>query len=122
MNTIGRRIRQVRLQRGLTQEQVALQAGLGQNVVHIAERRTNAGMQVETLARIARVLRVPVGVLVGELPVPPRTRVVAAGWTVHCDQCGPVCTTATEDAAAAVKDDHDDWHLAASAPEGEVAA
>lgn len=119
---IGRRIRQLRIQAGFTQEQVALQAGLGLNGVHLAERRGAERMEVSAILRIAKVLRVPAGVLLGELPMPPRVRVAPAAWTVLCDQCGPVCTTATEVIADRNADGHRDWHLNQQPNPSEVAA
>ncbi|MBN7300808.1 helix-turn-helix transcriptional regulator [Mycobacteroides abscessus subsp. massiliense] len=60
---VGRRIRECRLEQGLTQEQLALQSGVTRNVLIDAEHGRR-GLLYERLFDIADALQVPVSVLV----------------------------------------------------------
>ena len=55
---IGRRIRQIRIEKGLTQEKLALDAGLNRAYIGYIERGER-NPSTETLAKIAKVLKVP---------------------------------------------------------------
>jgi transcriptional regulator with XRE-family HTH domain len=55
---IGRRTRQIRIEKGLTQEKLALDAGLNRAYIGYIERGER-NPSTETLAKIAKVLKVP---------------------------------------------------------------
>lgn len=112
MTGIGQRVRTLRERRGWSQEQLGLHAGLSTNAVCRAEKDRQPRGQVETILRLAAALQVTPGQLLGELPIalPPRTRIVPAGYSLHCDDCGPVATVGTPEYAEQVRDDHLDWH------------
>ncbi|WP_018547459.1 helix-turn-helix domain-containing protein [Streptomyces sp. LaPpAH-108] len=61
---IGRRIREVREERGLTQQQVFLRAPLSRTYYQHVENGTK-NPKLETLLRIARAIGVPLSELVG---------------------------------------------------------
>lgn len=62
---VGLRIRALRLERGLTQEELAVRAGLSQS--HVSEHETGARVpKLPTLFRIARALDVEPGELLGD--------------------------------------------------------
>lgn len=62
---MGSRIRQLRIEQGLTQEALALESGVTRNVlIHVEHGRR--GLLYERLFDIAEVLGVPAGSLLGE--------------------------------------------------------
>ncbi|PVA74074.1 helix-turn-helix domain-containing protein [Mycobacteroides abscessus] len=62
---VGRRIRERRLQRGLTQEALALASGVTRNIL-IDVEHGRRGLLYERLFDIADALQVPVSALVGD--------------------------------------------------------
>lgn len=70
VTTVGQRVRTIRRLRGLNRQQVADAAGVHMTTVRTLERCTQADTSLYTLAGLARALNVPIGVLLGELPIP----------------------------------------------------
>lgn len=56
---VGRRIRYLRLERGLSQEELAHTAGLDRKTINRAEVGSPHGIGLDVLLRIAHVLEVP---------------------------------------------------------------
>lgn len=67
---VGRRVRALRERAGMSQRGLAARAGVDKTTVQALEMGRAPGMNIHTLAALARTLQVPIGVLVGELPVP----------------------------------------------------
>lgn len=70
LRTVGIRVREVRRMRGLNRQQVADAAGVHMTTVRSLERLQPVGTSLHTLVGLSRALRVPIGVLVGEQPIP----------------------------------------------------
>jgi transcriptional regulator with XRE-family HTH domain len=64
------RVREIRIQRKLTQEELAKKARLSKESIHRLEKGAQSGNREKTLAGLAKALEVEPGVLTGELPVP----------------------------------------------------
>lgn len=63
--TISRRVRELRLQRGMSVEDLAQAAGVSVSYVYAIEAGTR-GSRVEELYRVAKALGVGIGELIGE--------------------------------------------------------
>jgi transcriptional regulator with XRE-family HTH domain len=70
LRTVGQRVRELRRAQGLNRQQVADLAGVHMTTVRSLERQQPAGTSLHTLAGLSRALGVPIGVLVGEQPMP----------------------------------------------------
>lgn len=70
LRTVGVRVRAVRRIRGLNRQQLADAAGVHMTTVRSLERQQPIGTSLHTLAGLSHALRVPIGVLVGEQPIP----------------------------------------------------
>ncbi|MDI3256922.1 MAG: helix-turn-helix transcriptional regulator [Kyrpidia sp.] len=64
---IGERLRELRLQRGLTVRELAEKAGVSQSYVYAVEAGTR-GSRVDKLIKIARALEVDIAALVEDRP------------------------------------------------------
>ncbi|MDI3328449.1 MAG: helix-turn-helix transcriptional regulator [Alicyclobacillaceae bacterium] len=62
---IGERLKELRLERGLTVKELAERAGVSQSYVYAVEAGTR-GSQVDKLVRIAKALGVDLSTLIGE--------------------------------------------------------
>ncbi|MBX6396153.1 MAG: helix-turn-helix transcriptional regulator [Alicyclobacillaceae bacterium] len=62
---IGERLKELRLQRGMTVRELAEKAGVSQSYVYAVEAGTR-GSRVDKLMRIARALDVDIATLVGD--------------------------------------------------------
>lgn len=63
--TVGQNVKAIRLQRGLTQERLAVYAGLTRETIRVIEHGKHSP-SVSTLSKIARVLGVSVADLVSD--------------------------------------------------------
>jgi transcriptional regulator with XRE-family HTH domain len=97
---VGDRIRAARQRKGVTQKELAAVVGLSRPSVANIESG-NQNVQLGTLATMAAYFGVSIAELIGEveLNMPPRVVVIAGGYTVRCDDCGPVAAALTEEAA-----------------------
>ncbi len=68
--TVGERVRALRERAGMSQRGLAARAGVDKTTVQALEMGRAPGMNLHTLSALAQALQVPIGVLVGELPVP----------------------------------------------------
>jgi transcriptional regulator with XRE-family HTH domain len=62
----GRVLRELRLERGLSQEKLALDAGVQRNFVSLLERGQNAA-SLKTLFKLAKTLDIPASVLISRV-------------------------------------------------------
>lgn len=67
---VARRLRQFRQQQGLSQEDLAAEAGLNRNYVGMIEREENSPT-VDTLEKLAAVLGIKPHLLLNDEPEPP---------------------------------------------------
>ncbi|MCP8967878.1 helix-turn-helix domain-containing protein [Ectobacillus ponti] len=63
---IGERIKQLRLQRGLTMTELAERAGIAKSYISSIERNLQTNPSIDCLTKLSGVLRVPVSALVQE--------------------------------------------------------
>jgi transcriptional regulator with XRE-family HTH domain len=70
VTTVGVRVRALRQRAGLSQRGLASLAAVDKTTVQALEMGRAPGMNLHTLSTLARALRVPIGVLVGEQPGP----------------------------------------------------
>lgn len=75
VRTVGRRTLELRDRAGLSQRVLAQQAGVNVSTIQALELGTATGANLHTLTALAQALQVPVGVLLGERPIP-----VAPHW------------------------------------------
>jgi transcriptional regulator with XRE-family HTH domain len=67
---LGHRVRAIRRMRGLNRQQVAEAANIHATTVRYLERFRQGDTSLHTLVGLSAALGVPIGVLVGELPIP----------------------------------------------------
>jgi transcriptional regulator with XRE-family HTH domain len=68
---IGQNVKRLRAAAGMTQQDLAVAAGLSTSVVSQIEQGTNADPRMNTLAALAKALGVSVDELMREGPAPP---------------------------------------------------
>ncbi len=73
--TIGRRVVELRDRHRMSQAGLAERAGLNKSTLRVIEHGTATGLHLYTVAALAQALQVPIGVLLGERPIP-----VVAHW------------------------------------------
>lgn len=71
LRALGKRVRILRLTRELTQDELAVAAGMSRSFVSLIEHGTH-GVDVVRLLRLAAALDVPLAELIGEDPASPR--------------------------------------------------
>ncbi len=80
MAAIGRRVAEMRQARGWSGDGLARRAGVDGSTVRAVERGTSPGLNVSTLAGLARAFGVPVGVLLGDEELPATWAVGRVRW------------------------------------------
>lgn len=80
MSTIGDRLREVRKRRGLSQRELAASSGVSLSLVRKLEQGTVDNTRLETVHKLARVLRVPTSKLMDRSAVEPSDAAAGDGW------------------------------------------
>ncbi len=70
VRTVGERVRALRHRAGLSQNALARMSGITDDTIRALECFRAPGIHLFTLTALAEALRVPIGVLVGERPIP----------------------------------------------------
>jgi transcriptional regulator with XRE-family HTH domain len=100
---VGDRVREVRKRRGLTQVELARASGLSVSLVRKLEQGEYGGIRLETIHKLAVVLRVPTTVLIAGLDTAEASPAEAAPWeAVRRALAGQVSETDQEPTLAGV--------------------